>query len=42
MNDIISINELEKTLKYDPFNLKNSTLLARYLVEDYSDKYQYH
>ena len=41
MNDIISINELEKTLRYDPFNLKHSTLLARYLVEDYSDKYQY-
>ncbi|CAD8147054.1 unnamed protein product [Paramecium pentaurelia] len=34
----ISINEIEKKLKEDPFTIKNSTLLARYLVEDYSEK----
>ncbi|CAD8141057.1 unnamed protein product [Paramecium octaurelia] len=34
----ISINEIEKKLKEDPFNIKNSNLLARYLVEDYSEK----
>ncbi|CAD8140730.1 unnamed protein product [Paramecium pentaurelia] len=36
--DEITINDLEKQLRLDPFNLKNSTLLARYLIEDYTDK----
>ncbi|CAD8057561.1 unnamed protein product [Paramecium sonneborni] len=34
----IAINDLEKQLRLDPFNLKNSTLLARYMIEDYTDK----
>ncbi|CAD8150290.1 unnamed protein product [Paramecium pentaurelia] len=36
--DEIAINDLEKQLRLDPFNLKNTTLLARYMIEDYSDK----
>ncbi|CAD8132059.1 unnamed protein product [Paramecium octaurelia] len=34
----IAINDIEKQLKQDPFHLKNSTLLARYMIEDYVDK----
>ncbi|CAD8058540.1 unnamed protein product [Paramecium sonneborni] len=34
----ISVNEIEKKLKDNPFSIKSSTLLARYLIEDYSEK----
>ncbi|CAD8055411.1 unnamed protein product [Paramecium sonneborni] len=34
----ITINDLEKQLRLNPFNLKNSTLLSRYMIEDYFEK----